>query len=584
MPARWKTRTKVTTTNKHAATEQTHYGGGVRSVADVIGSFLWQYSFRLTKEASDPSLKSKIAAAEYVKNLRDEKAKKTKEARLFVADQKKQKKAKVATTDTGKKTDSTKTAETSSKYQKMGHEHEFSSDEECFDEFATKAAAQKKKAAAPHPLAAAHLTARTVMYGATMNSIHLVSKIPSPLWFQHDKLFQPSAGVVTPNIEGVSMTMRVVDFWSDGNLRHGDFISWAEELGFTVNTDFSTPQTKQIGVSCGMVACRVATWLRHGTLEQNGDFDFMTIDVSEAVEEEVIRASNSKIAEKGVSMFNNRIVLPRYGSSKTWYLATEHLEVLADWWNHAPFDNEDTHLLRAAYYRFSPARREDFESQEECDAAERSFQRWWYHEAPSWLHSSVNEPTRFAHLGITNDRLYQRVARDVASVRDGPNRHLRRFIIANDEDSRTGGNHWFTVAYDITWNNSEEDATSLTSVLSETIPPNSSQNNSTSTPNLVLSQLQNESGLPTFDTPATSFGSSSYFLGLGTEPLVSNMAQICTVVFFLSRILAAHAAAMELAAREEYRRLVRSAEINSEMYGFPQPVSEAWGPWALAVT
>ena len=93
MPARWKTRTKVTTTNKHAATEQTHYGGGVRSVADVIGSFLWQYSFRLTKEASDPSLKSKIAAAEYVKNLRDEKAKKTKEARLFVADQKQQQKS-----------------------------------------------------------------------------------------------------------------------------------------------------------------------------------------------------------------------------------------------------------------------------------------------------------------------------------------------------------------------------------------------------------------------------------------------------------------------------------------------------------
>jgi hypothetical protein len=332
-----------------------------------------------------------------------------------------------------------------------------------------------------------------------------------------------------------------------------------------------------------MVACRVATWLRHGTLEDNGDFDFMTIGVSGAVEEEVIRASNSKIAEKGVSMFNNRIVLPRYGSSETWYLATEHLWVLADWWNHAPFDNEDTHLLRAAYDRFSPAQREDFESQEECDAAERSFQRWWYHEAPSWLHASANEPSRFAHIGITNDRLYQRVARDVASVRDGQNRHLRRFIIANDEDSRTGGNHWFTVAYDITWNDSEEDATSLTSVLGETIPPNSSQNNSTSTPNPVLSQLQNESGLPTFDTPASSFGSSSYFLGLGTEPLVSNMAQICTVVFFLSRILAAHAAAMELAAREEYRRLVRSAEINSEMYGFPQPVSEAWGPWALAV-
>jgi len=62
------------------------------------------------------------------------------------------------------------------------------------------------------------------------------------------------------------------------------------------------------------------------------------------------------------------------------------------------------------------------------------------------------------------------------------------------------------------------------------------------------------------------------------------MVKICTVVFFLSRILAAHAAALELAAREEYRRLVRSAEINSEMYGFPQPVSEAWGPWALAVT
>ena len=80
---------------------------------------------------------------------------------------------------------------------------------------------------------------------------------------------------------------------------------------------------------------------------------------------------------------------------------------------------------------------------------------------------------------------------------------------------------------------------------------------------------------PTSDTPASSLRSSSNLLGLVTRPMVSNTAQVFIAVSFLSQLLVAYAGAMELAARQEYRRLVERAQINSEIYGFSLPVTAA---------
>ena len=111
-----------------------------------------------------------------------------------------------------------------------------------------------------------------------------------------------------------------------------------------------------------------------------------------------------------------------------------------------------------------------------------------------------------------------------------------------------------------------------------TSPLEPSQNDTASASTRALRTPSEETRSPSIYTPASLFRASSTSLGLGSQPMVADMAQTFITVSFLSRLVVAYASEME--ARWEYRRLVWRAQRNSEIYGLSQPPapvpSAAW--------
>ena len=100
-------------------------------------------------------------------------------------------------------------------------------------------------------------------------------------------------------------------------------------------------------------------------------------------------------------------------------------------------------------------------------------------------------------------------------------------------------------------------------------PPEPSQNDTASASTRALRTPPEETRSPSIYTPASLFRASSTSLGLGSQPMVADMAQTSIAVSFLSRLVVAYAS--EMVARWEYRRLVWRAELNSEKYGLSPP-------------
>ena len=172
-------------------------------------------------------------------------------------------------------------------------------------------------------------------------------------------------------------------------------------------------------------------------------------------------------------------------------------------------------------------------------------------------------------LGVPLDHLYQQVARDVRAVADGKKLAVKRYIIANCVDSRYAGLHWVPVVYEIVPGDTEENAMAVASAV--TSPPESSQNDTASASTRALRTPPEETRSPSIYTPASLFRASSTSLGLGSQPMVADMAQTFVAVSFLFRAVVAYASEMEARWEQEYRRLVWRAQRNSEMYGLSPP-------------
>ena len=86
------------------------------------------------------------------------------------------------------------------------------------------------------------------------------------------------------------MNFRLTDYWTSSpgiavlDSQWHDFQAWLQALGFTVLRDHGAAQK---GCSCGLVAARVATWLK------GANRDFMTHPTPQATSWEVIAEAKS---------------------------------------------------------------------------------------------------------------------------------------------------------------------------------------------------------------------------------------------------------------------------------------------------
>ena len=234
-----------------------------------------------------------------------------------------------------------------------------------------------------------------------------------------------------------------------------------------------------------------------------------------------------------------------------------------DWWNQ-PLNNDEEELLG---YVQGTNRWQDDDSLN-FDQIEK-LTWWWENEVVSEINSAFSDTRAYALLGVPLDHLYQQVARDVRAVADGKKHAVKRYIIANCVDSRYAGLHWVPVVYEIVPDDTEENAMAVASAV--TSPPESSQNDTASASTRALRTPPEETRSPSIYTPASLFRASSTSLGLGSQPMVADMAQTFVAVSFLFRAVVAYASEME--ARWEYRRLVWRAQMNSVIYGLSPPAA-----------
>ena len=91
----------------------------------------------------------------------------------------------------------------------------------------------------------------------------------------------------TTDARALKLRMRLVDYLdaNEYSTLWASLESWAQDIGFDVFRDHSA---SQIGVSCGIVAARVVTWLK---ASQN----FMEEDTTGAVSSEVLRTANTDV-------------------------------------------------------------------------------------------------------------------------------------------------------------------------------------------------------------------------------------------------------------------------------------------------
>ena len=121
--------------------------------------------------------------------------------------------------------------------------------------------------------------------------------------------------------ESLKMKFRLTDYWTNsvGTPTHNWALErdWLRSLGFETHFDHGA---KQVGVSCDVVASRVATWLRQT------DADFMELDTTGAVSMEVLGEAN-------MALHTNDVSLPEPWQESTKFLAPEELHHILYNWN-----------------------------------------------------------------------------------------------------------------------------------------------------------------------------------------------------------------------------------------------------------
>ena len=92
------------------------------------------------------------------------------------------------------------------------------------------------------------------------------------------------------------MRLRLTDYFAPTSYggTWDPFVQWLKSLNFDVVRDHGAAQ---IGVSCGIVAARISSWLKESEPEDNSNF--MLLDTKKAVSRKVLRHANSILRSYG---------------------------------------------------------------------------------------------------------------------------------------------------------------------------------------------------------------------------------------------------------------------------------------------
>ena len=261
-------------------------------------------------------------------------------------------------------------------------------------------------------------------------------------------------------LQGTRMRLRINDYWwnryDPGKDCQGTWVTfadWARDRGFEVFID-NEKGVDQIGCACGMVAARCLSWFKHGRPGDPYNGDFMKMNTHSAVSGQVVRAANAKLLERAPPP-----QLAERGSLNTWMLSGDEVRNLVDWLNQ-PHRSTDEQALG---YVQGPV---PWDHGDLLTLEQKALVRpWWENERNSELFlrtGGEHQPSQYALLSVPLDDLYVRVARDVKAVASGEKDEVKRYIIANCEDSRHIGNHWVSVVYEIVKDDTEENAMAAT--------------------------------------------------------------------------------------------------------------------------
>jgi hypothetical protein len=183
---------------------------------------------------------------------------------------------------------------------------------------------------------AAETKTRQSNYEITMSDIEAKYGCPAYPGFRFNRESE-SVQVGQLNKSGLKMRMRVTDYlanaWSSRQWEQ--LTTWAESLGFTVVRDHGAVQ---IGVSCGIVAARVATWLHNGFGDEPVG-DFMSVVTTGAVAPEILKEANRCLAHMDKTTRDDNIPMAwgspnaRGDATETKFLWAESCEYIAQNYN-----------------------------------------------------------------------------------------------------------------------------------------------------------------------------------------------------------------------------------------------------------
>ena len=171
-----------------------------------------------------------------------------------------------------------------------------------------------------------------------MTQISTVYELPAfPGYFNSISQLTPRTTFL--DTSRLRMRMRLTDYLSGSrqNAHWKNLETWARSFGFEVMRDHAATQ---IGSSCGIVACRVATWLKRGKSGTGSPPDFMTLETTEAVSPDFIYDSNCIMFKHAESLGVRSPVPASWCSpfalrdaSETKFLTDDELEPVSRWFN-----------------------------------------------------------------------------------------------------------------------------------------------------------------------------------------------------------------------------------------------------------
>jgi hypothetical protein len=117
-----------------------------------------------------------------------------------------------------------------------------------------------------------------------------------------------------------------------------------------------------------------------------------------------------------------------------------------DWWNwYFPKENEAMARVQTQESWLSSISKM---SQDD----ENMMSTWWYHHESSelFIHGEIESGTSaFAHMCMPFDIFVAKIAKDVREVLNGNKDSVKRYILANTDNSDSRGSHWVPVVYEL---------------------------------------------------------------------------------------------------------------------------------------